>query len=444
MAPLPSLLRVIRQGDGDLLSLIPKAAYSESMTPLGYSRRSIVLVNSPELCREVLYDKDEIFPKNDLFVGALEPLIGDSIFVSSGETWRRQRRMVDTAFSHIRVTQAFDQMQAAVSATANRWQEHAADGSEFSLDVAMSHLTADVICRTTFTEELGNQSVQEVYDAFTTFEKSVASVNLGQLIFGKPWAPVKQPQNVLDACQTIRTIIGGFIDPRLENPNAQPDDMAAAILRAKDTDTGESFTREELIDQLGVFFLAGHETSASVLIWVFYIVSVRTDVADTIRQEIQRVCGDDAITFEHTKQMTYTRNVFKETLRLYPPITFIPRVANKDTRLGGKKIKKGAMVMVSPWTSQRNSGQWDNANVFDPDRFAQPSKDGNGVFMSFGLGPRVCVGAAYATTEAILIIATLIRQFDIHCHNADNVRPVARLTTRPAEQLRCSVKPRTA
>lgn len=421
------------------MSLIPKEAYRKALTPLGYSRRSIVLVNSPELCREVLHDKEGIFPKNDLFVGALEALIGDSIFVSSGDTWKRQRRMVDTAFSHIRVTEAFDKMQAAVDDAAERWAQCAKDGSDFSLDLAMSHLTADVICRTTFSKELESDDVKSVFDAFTTFEKSVANVNLMQLIFAKPWSPVKQPKPVLQACETIRRVIGSFIDPRLEDPAKQPDDMAAAIINAVDEETGQGFTREELIDQLGVFFLAGHETSASVLIWVFYILSIRDDVSARVRQEIKQVCGNDKISFEHTKQMVYIRNVFKEVLRLYPPITFIPRVANKKTTLGGKRIKRGAMIMVSPWTAHRNTSQWDNANGFDPDRYNNDERSGNGVFMSFGLGPRVCVGAAYATTEAVLIIATLLRQFDMQCHDADKVRPTARLTTRPAQHIECKV-----
>ena len=114
MTPLRSLLRVIRQGDGDLLSLVPVDAYRKPYTYLGHSRRSILLVNDPDIARDILTDPLEIYPKNDLMVGALEPLVGDSIFVSSGATWRRQRTMIDPAFSHMRINQAFASMKAAV------------------------------------------------------------------------------------------------------------------------------------------------------------------------------------------------------------------------------------------------------------------------------------------------------------------------------------------
>ncbi|MEM8546802.1 MAG: cytochrome P450 [Pseudomonadota bacterium] len=126
LTPLRSLLRVLRQGDGDLLSLVPRAAYQEPLTPLGYSRRSILLINDPELVRHVLTDPLQIFPKNDLMVGALRPLVGDSIFVSSGERWRRQRAMIDPAFSHMRINRAFGAMRAAVDDYRARWRDAAA------------------------------------------------------------------------------------------------------------------------------------------------------------------------------------------------------------------------------------------------------------------------------------------------------------------------------
>ncbi len=202
--PIRSLIRVIKRGEGDLLSLLPIEAYTRPMTHLGYSRRSIVLINDPETARDVLTDPLEIFPKNDLMVGALAPLVGDSIFVSSGETWRRQRAMIDPAFSHMRINRAFVSMVAAVDDYETVLDRRAGAGDVFSLDLAMSELTADIICRTIFSKSLGSQTARDVFDAFSEFERSVASVNLSQLIFGRPWADVRQPASVLAACERIR------------------------------------------------------------------------------------------------------------------------------------------------------------------------------------------------------------------------------------------------
>ncbi|MEL7311791.1 MAG: cytochrome P450 [Pseudomonadota bacterium] len=442
LTPLRSLWRVIRQGDGDLLSLVPRDAYHKPLTHLGYSRRSILLINDPALARDVLTDPLEIFPKNDLMVGALAPLVGDSIFVSSGPRWRRQRAMVDPAFTHMRINRAFGAMRAAVSDYTDQLDRHAREGTNVSLDFAMSELTADIICRTIFSTPLSGAVARDVFESFGEFEEQVASVNLGQLIFGKPWAEVRQPPQVLAACERIRDQIGRLLDPRLADLDAN-DDIVAAIAAATDAETGERFTREELIDQIGVFFLAGHETTASVLTWVFFIVSMRPDIATLIRDEIDTVIGDRDIQFEDVKQLPIIRSVFRETLRLYPPITFIPRVAAEATTIGGVKVKKGAMLMLSPWTAHRNDALWRDAASFDPLRFHSDSeREDDGVFMSFGLGPRVCVGAAFATIESALIIAALVRRYDLEIVQPDAVRPVARLTTRPAEEIQVQVRRR--
>ncbi|MEO0996635.1 MAG: cytochrome P450 [Pseudomonadota bacterium] len=439
--PIRSLLRVIRQGEGDLLSLVPVDAYVKPITQLGYSRRSIVVVNDPALAREVMTDPLEIFPKNDLMTGALAPLVGDSIFVSSGATWRRQRAMIDPAFSHMRINTAFPSMHAAVDDYERLLDERAATGAPFSLDLAMSELTADIICRTIFSTPLKSQTAHEVFAAFTEFERSVASVNLKELIFGRPWADVRQPEHVLAACERIRRHIGDLLDPRLAGPADDRDDIVAAVMAARDPETGRGFSRSELIDQIGVFFLAGHETTASVLTWVFFILSVRKDIAARLRREVDEIVGDGPVTFASVKQLSAVRNVFRETLRLYPPITFIPRVAAERTTIGGMRIRKGAMIMVSPWTAHRNETLWRNADRFDPDRFEQAREDeSRGVFMSFGLGPRVCVGAAFATIESALILARLLSRYDFETLAAASVRPVARLTTRPAHEIVCRVR----
>ena len=433
-SPLRSLLRVIRQGDGDLLSLVPADAYSKPLTWLGYSRRSILLINDTDLCREVLADKQGIFPKNDLMVGALEGLVGNSLFVSSGSTWKRQRQMIEPAFSQLRIDAAFESMSHAVDDYQQHLDKQVDQQAGFSLDKAMSHLTADIICRTIFSQPLSSAIAGDVFSDFLLFERSVASVNLTQLIFGKPWAEIKQPPDVVAACQRIRRHIGSMLDPRLAAAaDNSRDDIVAAVIAARDTDTGKPFSRDELIDQIGVFFLAGHETTASVLTWVFFILSRQPEVAQRIANDVQQVSQGGELKMEHLRKLGYVRNVFREALRLYPPITFLPRVALRSAVIGNKRVKRGAMIMISPWTAHRNALLWHNADRFDPDRF--DSEHAKGTHMSFGIGPRVCIGASFATLEATLIIARLAQRYQFSCSNTDQIRPVARLTTRPAEEV---------
>jgi cytochrome P450 len=442
---LPSLFRAMLRGDGDLLSLLPAEAYRMKIGPLGYSRRSIVVVNEPAMVREVLSDPQNIFPKSDLMVHALEPLIGDSIFVSSGATWRRQREMIDPALSMMRVNRAFPAMQAGCADAENTYDEHARCGTPFSLDLAMSHLTADIICRTVFSTTLQTKAAHDVFDAFTDFERSVAQVEIRRLIWDRAWTRAPQKAHVLQACRVIRAHLGELLDTHLA-AGARFDDIASAVIEARDDLGGKAFTREELIDQLGVLFLAGHETSASALTWAFAILATQPALVARLREEVEDVTEGGPIEFHHIKRLNLTRNIFRETLRLYPPITFLPRVANEATSLQGYRLKKGALVMVAPWVLHRHRLYWRDPNRFDPDRFL-PEREAeivSGAYIPFGIGPRICAGAAFATIEATLLIARLFRRYDWTLTEPDRIRPAARLTTRPVEQLVCAVKPSPA
>ena len=437
--PVPSLLRLLWRREKDLLSLLPDLAYREMITPLGYTRRGILLVNDPVWVSRILTDHDT-FPKNDLFVEALEDLVGNSMFVTSGDTWRRQRRMVDPAFSHMRINRAFEFMAAAVDDYEQRLMAQARSGETFSLDAAMSHLTADVITRTIFSVPLEGQTSHDVFEDFMRFERQVGSIDIKRLLWDKPWSPVTQPEPVRQACARIRMHLGTMLDARLQHP--EYDDIAGAILEARDSDTGAPFTREELIDQLGVFFLAGHETTASSLTWAFFILSQRPDVVARIRDEVHAVAGDGPVLLEHTKRLPYVRNFFREVLRLYPPITFLPRVAGKDTEIAGRRVPRGTMLMIAPWSIHRHVTLWKDPALFDPDRFL-PEREAEqvpGSYLPFGAGPRICVGAAFATIETALIIARLVRRFDFEALQPETVRPYARLTTRPALEIMMRVR----
>lgn len=441
LPPIAALARTIWRGDGDLLSLLPAQAYRMDVGELGYSRRSIKLFNDPALVREILSDDGALFPKSDLMVGALEPLIGESIFVSDGPKWRRQRAMIDPAFSFMRLNVAFDAMTQAVDAFEETLMEAAQAGRALSLDQAMSHLTADIICRTVFSTSLHSDIARDVYDDFAVFERGVGQVKVWRLIASPAWAAVPQEPEVLAACTRIRNHIGSLIDSHL-SASGQYNDIASAVIEARDAETGAPFTREELIDQLGVFFLAGHETTASALTWAFYVLAMRPEIMDRLRAEVDRTIGSGAVTFEGVKQLIFTRSIIRETLRLYPPITFMPRVAMKAGYVGKHRIRKGALIMIAPWTLHRHRAYWRHPNAFDPDRFMPDRQDElvEGAFIPFGAGPHTCIGAGFAAIESALILARLCRHVDFTIENPDRVRPAARLTTRPAQEI--MVRPR--
>jgi cytochrome P450 len=376
-------------------------------------------------------------------------LVGNSIFVSHGDVWRRQRRMIDPAFSHMRLGKAFVSMSAAVDDYEQRLDAHCDSGEPFSLDLAMSHLTADIICRTVFSTSLRSQTAVDVFESFTVFERTCAQVELKRLIFDKPFAAIPQHPEVLAACERIRHHLGELVDSHLgASPGdgaAAWDDIAAEVIAARDIESGAAFTRKELLDQLGVMFLAGHETTASALIWTFMILGLQPQAMARVRAEVD-AAGEGPLSLEQVRRMAFVRNVFKETLRLYPPIPFIPRVAAEDSMIGGHRVKRGTMLMIAPWTIHRHRDLWKHPHAFDPDRFSAEREHEliPGAYLPFGLGPRVCIGAGFAQLEASLILARLCRRYDFEVLEADRIRPVARLTTRPEKQLMCRVRRRSA
>lgn len=433
LGPLAALLRAAWRRDGNLIGLLPKQVYERMAMTIGWSRRGIVILNDPSVVRSILTDPTDIYPKNDLMTGALAPLVGDSVFVSSGERWRKQRAMIAPAFTHMRLASAFGAMQAALDEACATLDAAAQDGRALSLDFEMSRLTADIICRTVFSTSLASGTARDVFTAFAAFERSVANVEIRRLIFDRPFKAIRQQHDVLAACETIRRHLGALID---SHAKAGFRDIAADIVDARDAH-GNGFSRAELIDQLGVFFLAGHETTASALTWALTILAIRPDVRERLRAEVDAVARGGPLTLDHIRHLPFATAIFRETLRLYPPITFIPRVAAQDAEAGDRVLKRGTMVMIAPWVIHRHKALWREPDRFDPDRF-MPERAHElveGAYLPFGLGPRVCVGANFATIEATLILAELVRRYDMAVTEPRGIEPVARLTTRPREEI---------
>jgi len=439
-----ALFRSMLTLDRDLLALMPDVAYRVPAAKFGVSRRGIVLAADPALVRRIMIDDAEDFPKNDLMVDALAPLINDGLFVSSGDTWRRQRRMIDPAFSHIRVTNAFEKMQQAVDACEERLDRAAAANEPVSLDRIMTQLTADIVFRTIFSKTLDDALARDFFDAWARFQQSVANIRVSSLLFGKPWDPPPRSPTVRSSANIIRSHLTALVQERLQSSAGGLDDICQDILDARDPETGEGFSEEEIVDQVAVFFIAGHETTASVLTWAFFILSQQPDLVASLRREIDALVADGRPTFNAVKRMAQVRGTFLETMRLYPPLGFIPRVSLKDTAFGDIPVKRGSMVIISPWIVHRHEKHWPNADRFDPARFSGEAENRftSGAYIPFGLGPRVCAGASFASMEAALVIARLVRRYDFESLAHEGVKPVCQLSVRPKRDIVAKVRRR--
>jgi len=417
----------------DILDLLPAEAYRVKMGRVPIGKRRIWIVNDPKTIREVMVDKVDNYPKSDLMVAALKPLVGDGIFISNGPAWRRQRSMIEPAFAHMRLTSAFPQMVGAVD---DFVAELASAKGPVEIDAAMSRVTADIIYRTIFSEPLASNEARGVFDAFQRYQDVVPQVNPKTFLSAPANAEFDEVPEVMEACRRIREVLGRVLDHRLAATEPH-DDLAGAIVAARDKETGTGFTREELIDQIAVFFLAGHETSASVLAWSLFLLSQVPSAAERIRAEVAEVCGDGPVAYAHTAKLAFTRAVFKETMRLYPPVSFITRIARAADKLRDYDIEAGDLVVISPWLVHRHDKFWKDPEAFDPTRFLPENekKIKPDTYLPFGLGPRVCTGGGFAQTEGVLILASLMRRFRFETLKPEKVMPICRMTVRPENAI---------
>jgi cytochrome P450 len=409
-------------------------SYTMKMGDIRLPRLDFFIVNDPPIVDTVMEDREGIYPKHDFLKGMLDPLIGNSVFSANGEDWRHQREMVNPSFAHTQLKRVFPVMRDAAAEIVARVQ--AMDLSKpVHIDPLMTHVAADIIFRTLFSVKLDAVGAERIFTAFHHFQAQVQPATMlglyGLPLFGYRRRALKWAAKIHDV---FRPIVYARHEAYHRGDPDQPEDILASLLAARHAVTGQPFTREELMEQISTIFLAGHETAASAMTWALYLLAECPDWQDATRAEI----GSEAISFERLRGFTLTRNVFQETLRLYPPVSFFLRAVTRPTTMRGKAMKAGAMLVISPWLIQRSSNNWKCPHAFDPERFSRPEdKEAcRHAYMPFGKGPRVCVGAGFANQEGVLVLAAMVQAFRFAAIPGDKPQPISRLTLRPKHGAR--------
>lgn len=434
-------LRIALGLSGDLLDTLPADCYSRDVVSVPIGRRRVFIVNHPDLIRHIMVDEVNDYPKSDLMVAALEPLIGQGVLISSGDTWSRHRTMLAPAFEQLRLGQMFPAMQSAVEACISRLA--ARDDEEVvDLEECLSHVTADIMMRTLFSAPIEGDDAHRVYSAFLRFQRRVPQFNLRVVLASDPERPDPIPDEAIVDARVVRRLMADLLDDRRQRLGRGEVflDFAQALMDARDAD-GRALTTLELIDELAVFFLAGHETTASSLAWTMFMLSQQPDTLRQVRAEIDRELGGRAFSFQDVRSLALVRNVFREGLRLYPPAAFLTRRAMRAGTLGGYAMPAGSFIVISPWLVHRQERFWPDADRFDPSRFDREQGQQPGTFIPFGLGPRVCIGAGIAQLEASLILTELLRRFSFVPVSPATVYPVSRVTIRPAHGIPVRIQP---
>jgi cytochrome P450 len=396
------------------------------------------LMNQPELVKTVLKDRPDDFPKSNRIGEGLRPLLGNSVFLTNGETWKRQRRIIDPAFEGGRLRETYPAMWDAAEAAAARLETRVGDVVE--IEEETSHAAADVIFRTLFSIPIEHEIARDVFDEFRTYQRSQPILNIAAFLPLPKWMPRLFRRDTKDSARKIRSLITQLTTQRMHEieSGTAPDDLATKIMTTQDPETGDRFETDEMVDQVAIFFLAGHETSASALAWALYLMARYPEWQDKLAEEAQQLTNDD---FGLVSKLRISRDVFRETLRLYPPVPMMVRENSCPEHVRDRDVKPNSQIVISPWHLHRHERLWDNPDGFDPARWAtengkQCQRD---AFIPFSAGSRVCTGAGFAMVEGPLILSRIIRDYRIELSDEKMPIPVAHLTVRSRDGIKLRI-----
>lgn len=403
--------------------------------------RTTFLCNSPESVQFAFNLKNASFErKGPQTRHALEPLIGDSLFISDGETWRQRRQIIAPILHASRLGEFAKVMVETAAELRERW---ANTSGEVDVLEEMAHLAAEIICRATFGRQLGRDYTGETFQSFTEYQQAISQIDLISFLGLPDWMPRFRNAAVRRAQRRIHRVLDAMIADYRSRPATEDASVISRLLDARDSD-GKPLDEVTLRNEAAMLFLAGHETTANTMAWVWFLLSQCPEVEARLHSELDAVLGDRLPTLADLRQLTYTQAVVEETLRLYPPLPILPREALHEETFKGVRIPKGSMVFVVPWLLHRHRRLWDKPDHFIPERFLPGSKEpvSKFAFVPFSIGPRVCAGQSFALTEAMLCIATLAQHFRPRLRPGHVVEPVCRLTLRPDGGLPMTIEPR--
>ena len=354
------------------------------------------LINHPDHIRHILVDNNRNYTKDTYINNKFKDLVGNGLLNSEGDTWRQQRRMMQPAFHHTRLEKLDQPIVEITQARLDKWQAAASRGEPVDIASEMASLTLSVTTKVLFGIDLGEE-IEEVGRA----------VNMGGDLLEKPNHPRFREGLVI-----VQGIVNRIIAERRRS-FVDTGDLLSILISTQDELTGARMDDEQLREQVLTLLLAGYETTSNALSWTWYLLSQHPAVFQAMRAEARQVLGSRQPIYSDLPDLSYTRNVFQEGIRLYPPAWVLGRRAIQDDAVGGFRIPAGTIIAISPYTVHRHLDFWENPEQFDPDRF-QPERFAGMhryAYIPFGGGPRLCIGNHFAFLEAQIILAMIARQF---------------------------------
>ncbi|KPF65746.1 cytochrome [Bosea sp. AAP35] len=438
----PNLIQLMVTARRNLIAGWTEANYKAGLDSFRIFRRQIVIVNDPEYVRYVVATRHSNFErKSPQMRRALEALLGDGLFISDGETWKRRRPLVADIVHKRRLPEFGETMEHAALAVAAEWAE-LPDDAEIELTEEMGRLTAAIISRAVFGKSIARVAAQQVIDGFSAYQKHTDSFNLGYFLGADEGWPAFGGRKRRRAIAMVHEVIDGVVNAHLAG-EGDAGSMVDLLIRRNQKSESDPLDVTALRNEAATIFMAGHETTATTLTWAWYLIANATWIADRVHQEIDAVCGARAPRLADFPELKWCRAVIQETLRLYPPVPLLPRQAKDADRIGHIDVEKSALVMIAPWLLHRSPDLWDKPNHFMPDRFLSGARIDPFAYIPFAVGPRICPGMNFGLDEATLCLAILAQRFQVIPRVGYKVEPVCRLTLRPKGGLPATIVKRS-
>ncbi|MEM7043171.1 MAG: cytochrome P450 [Pseudomonadota bacterium] len=391
------------------------------------------LFSHPDLVQHILQKKQPVYDKDLQPLKRLKPVLGDGMVTADGEVWKHQRDVAKPAF-HAREVQSFGpEITEVIADTIAHWREAAVDGRVLDMHHEMMHITLRVAGRALFGVDLGAEA--EVSSNLLNATMAAGLKRMNALVAAPMMLPTRNNRLLKTARRSLERMIDRIIERRQEE-GRDGEDLFGRLLEDHGARERPGRTRQ-FYDEAITILLAGHETTANALSFSLHLLGRHREIAARLREETRQVLAGRPATFEDIPSLAFTRMVLDEAMRLYPPAWLIDRNAVEDDEIDGYQIPKGSLILISPYVIHRHPAFWPDNERFDPERFARDQgKDRpRHAYFPFGLGPRVCIGTSFALTEAVMVLASLIDQFDVEPTEGHVLTLDPNVTLRPKNGL---------
>ena len=400
---------------------------------------------TPDLVREALIDNADALVRWQRGIEVFEQVFGQSVLVTEGQTWQRQRRMLHAAFTPRRVAGYASLMREAARGALDAAVAQGEREAMVDMDALWTRVAMDVILRTLFSSEVAADA-RDASAAVQTLSETAMREMFWPVTL-PDWLPLPGKAAKRRALGLLKGLVGRHIEARGREADTSRDDLLTHLLALRDEATGAALSDQEVFDQCMVSFQAGHETSATALLWWSRLMAEDAKAMRRALDEVDQVLAGRDPKPQDLPALPWLGATLKEAMRLYPPVAaLMTRRTTREITLGGHRIPRGALLRITPWVLQRDPRTWDAPDAFRPERFLPgASQPPRGSWMPFGTGPRVCIGQHFATLEMTLVAAMLLQRYTLALPaGAPAAQPMLNVTLRPRGGVRLVLSRRSA